>query len=330
MEETTAAKNAGAAAPTSESDSSGGVLPSKRGRDSRCAPRFSSGEEFEAFWRRLEDEAQSERPACKPVADRAASAPVLAGPPALEATRESLSSEAASPDVDAGADAGANADAGAGPYEHLSDVIDNRPLARELMRRTLGACLERRSYAQVEQEIRGYPEFPCAAMTPYQVISALVGAEGLRKVELDEQGEEVLPEMKAGLTDDEADDLVASYALETTDLGRIAYEDTAPELRLADLFACFADRRDIFAELMSFCEEEPRSYRDIEALFAGRDFSGIATLNPAPGAALQPSVFVDGLERAGGLVWRDGWRLTNAGAALLDALATGGNSAIAR
>ena len=61
MEETMAAKNVEPAAPKSESDSSGGVLPSKRGRDSRPAPRFSSDEEFEAFWRRLEDEARSER-----------------------------------------------------------------------------------------------------------------------------------------------------------------------------------------------------------------------------------------------------------------------------
>ncbi len=298
---------------TAGSDAAGGVLSAKREGGAQI-PRFSSAEEFEAFWRRLEDEAQAGCPSRESVAQAADTAQAVEAPGASHA-EQSPSEEASS---------------GEGPYNHLRDVIDNRPLARELMRRTLGACLERQPYGQVEQDIQGYPEFSCAAMTPYQVISALVDADGLRRVELDERGDEILPEMKAGLTDDEADDLVAFYALETTDLGRIAYEDTAPALRLADLFACFADRRGIFAELMSFCEEKPRSYRDIEALFEGRDFSSVATLNPVSGAALQPSVFVDSLERAGGLVWRDGWRLTNAGAALLDALATGGYSAVVR
>lgn len=278
------------------------TLPTKQGKGGQPQPRFSSEEEFEAFWERLEQQAQAER-----------------GEQAKQDSRQlvTTSEEVLDPTSESNSDASL-----ARAHERLCTAIENRPLARELMRQALELCAKRQPYAEVERHIQDFPEFACASVTPYQVIQTLIDAGGLLKIEIGADGEEVLPEQKLGLSPDEADDLVDSYALETTDLGRLVAEEMAPELRLRDLFSAFADRREIFSDVMDFCRESPRTYAQIEAHLSGCDLSRIASLNPTAHTPIQPSVFVDSLERAGGLVWHDGWRLTREGEALLNSLAS--------
>ena len=289
------------------------ALPCKHGRNQQDTPRFASEDEFEAFWEQLELEAQA-RLADNLGTERAGTdgnqADVHEGNPTSTDTQK-----------DANASPNSECDESTA-CKRLLDAIENRPLARELMRRALELCLERQPYTDVERAIESFPEYACASVSPYQVISTLIRADGLNEIELDSDGNEISPEQKDGLSEDEADDLVDSHALETTGIGRIVVEELSPQLRLGDLFSAFSDRGGIFSEVMNFCREAPRSYQEIEALLSGRDFSGIASLNPTAHAPIQPSVFIDNLEKAGGLVWRDGWELTQEGEAMLSSLAS--------
>lgn len=328
LEATLASAAALASTPGQKAPTAPLILPTKQGKGGQPQARFTSEEEFEAFWERLERETQAQQNGQGDQAERGERPQAEhdgPGEQAEQAERDDRLIIAANKDSDIATDREQDLDPDASlacARERLRAAIENRPLARELMRRTLEICVERQPYSDVEDRIQGFPEFACASVTPYQVIQTLIDADGLLKVEIGTDGEEVLPEQKLGLSPDEADDLVDSYALETTDLGRLVAEEMAPELRLCELFSAFADRREIFSDIMDFCRESPRTYAQIEAHLSGCDLSHIASLNPTASTPIQPSVFVDNLERAGGLVWRDGWKLTREGEALLSSLAS--------
>lgn len=192
----------------------------------------------------------------------------------------------------------------------LEDAVCRQSLHREIEYKILRFCEERRDLRVIEEEVAGYPEFAHAVQSQYHMICALEDAGGLRRIELDENGVEVAPEQKEGLTEDEVDDLVASYSFETTEVGRAFVEQHAPRARLIELLDLVPARRDTYVEVLEYCRE-PRSYHDFESLLAGRD---ILRIGPnGTHEAIQPSVFLDKLERAGAIVWDGGWKLTEGG-----------------
>ncbi len=198
--------------------------------------------------------------------------------------------------------------------EALLDLIEHEPRARELYVRTLELCKERRDLPEVEHAIQGWPQFALAARSPYALVRDLVELGGLDWVELDDEGLEVTPERKEGLTPDEADDLVAGYAVQTTADGADAAEQMAPASRLERLCAAQPERSWAFAEVLGFCEE-PRSYAEVAEHL--RACGATDSLRATNGQALQPSYFLDMLERAGALVWDGAWKAQEAGLARL-------------
>ncbi len=192
----------------------------------------------------------------------------------------------------------------------LEDAVCRQSLHREIEYKILQFCEERRDLHVIEEEVAGYPEFAHAVQSQYHLICALEDAGGMRRIELDENGAEVSSERKAGLTEDEVDDLVASYSFETTEVGRAFVAQHAPRARLIELLDLVPARRETYVEVLEFCRE-PRGYHDIETLLAGRD---ILRFGPdGTEETIQPSVFLDKLERAGAIVWDGGWRLTEGG-----------------
>lgn len=261
--------------------------------EKKQATRFNDEAEFEAFWDRLEKEAQQERAQEKTSAGNT---------PASDDVQSDAFDQAA--------------------YDHLVKTVKNRPIASELLRKTLSLCLERQPYTRVEQSITEFPEYPTSAVTPYQVINALIQSRGLRKIALDAHGDEVTPARTSNLTPDEIDDLIDSFELETTSIGKTVEEDLSPRRRMSECLEQFPDRRSVFGELLSFIEQSPCTYKEIEEHFLGRDFHEIASLNPQKNSAIKPSVFIDQMEKAGGIVWDNGWKLTPEGAQLLESLAS--------
>lgn len=197
-------------------------------------------------------------------------------------------------------------------YEKLMEVVNNKPSHTEILRKILIYCEERRDFTRVEEKIQTYSEYPNTGQNPYRLIKYLIDGEGLSLLELDEDENILADEKKEGLTEDEIDDLILSYALETTEVGKAVKDNFAPKRRLNYIFEFFNDRQSIFSDLLQFCRE-PRSFKEIETLLSGKNLSSIKTLHPESGIAIKPTVFVDNMEKAGGIVWKDGWVITKEG-----------------
>lgn len=208
-------------------------------------------------------------------------------------------------------------------YERLMAVVANKPSHREILLRILATCIEVQPLDAMEAAIEAYPEFPAAGQNPFRLITFLVDGGGLDLIAMDAEGSPIDFERKIGLTEDEADDLVAGFSLRTTDVGHQVAEDHTTHRRMDDLFTLLSDRVSYYTELLEFCKQ-PRTFKDIEALFQGRDLSGLRTLHPESGLAIKPSVFVDNMEKAGAIVWgKDGWILTEGGGAYLESIVRG-------
>lgn len=201
----------------------------------------------------------------------------------------------------------------------LMETVTKQPTRREIMYKILVYCKDDvRPLRELEQKIGTFPGFRQAACSQYRLIQFLEDAGGLERFELDAEGEVVLPEQKVGLTEDEIDDLVETYAFMTTEVGLAVVEQHTPRARIIELLGLVPERKGAYIELMDFCSEEPRTYNEIHQLFEGRDV--LYRMVDGEPQRMQPSVFVDKLEAAAGIEWRDGWVLTEEGRAFLDEL----------
>lgn len=187
---------------------------------------------------------------------------------------------------------------------------------REILRKTLVFCLTRRPLPEVEDEIQTYPEYKAAAQNPYRLIKFLVDNYGLDMLDIDEDGEVVTPERKVGLTEDEIDDLVVEFQLETTEVGEEVARRLEPESRIATLLREFPVRLGSYRDVMNFCRE-PKTMKEINKLFENVDLKALGTMHSDDTIAIQPSVFVDKLEKAGAMYWDGKWKLTAEGRAFL-------------
>ena len=206
-------------------------------------------------------------------------------------------------------------------FEERIDLVERavkrNPLHREVLYKTLKYCMERRLLPDVEESIASYPEFPSTAQSPYYLLHFLVKDGGIDVFELDEEGEVVTEERKEGLTEDEIDDLVAQYAYQTNDIGAVIVEKMSPKNRLIELLGIVPDYYDTYIEVLGFLEEK-KTFASVDTLLRGRD---VLMANRDPGdRPIQPSVFIDKLEKAGGIYWDGGWLITPEGKELLETL----------
>lgn len=202
----------------------------------------------------------------------------------------------------------------------LGTTVMRHPLNREILYKTLAFCSTERPLREAEEYIASLPQFPLATQNQYAMLMSLVKAHGLELIERDEEGERVYPDQKVGLTEDEIDDLVASISFKNTSVGASFVSHNEPRARLTDLFDLTPERADAYVELLEFIAAEPRSYAQIDSLLRGRPV--LQTVIDGRSETMQPSVFVDKLGRAGALVWKDGWVLTEEGREFLEDLKT--------
>lgn len=195
--------------------------------------------------------------------------------------------------------------------ERLDAAINKHPLHREMYWRVLQFCKERRDLREIEAMVEQLPEFKYGMQNQYHLVCVLEKNFGLDRFELGEDGREVLPQEKEGLAPDEADELVWGYAFQTTDAGAAVAERYQPQVRIDDLLREVPERRETYLELLEYFDVRPRTYNDVSSLLKGRP---VLMAGRAPNERpLQASVLVDNLERAGGVVWDEGWRLTDEG-----------------
>ncbi|MBR2835888.1 MAG: hypothetical protein IKE43_09325 [Coriobacteriales bacterium] len=201
----------------------------------------------------------------------------------------------------------------------LTESVTKQSLHREIFYKTLVFCQESHLLREIEDKIATFAEFKHAAASQYHFIKVLEEAGGLERFELDQEGEVITPEQKEGLTEDEIDDLVYDYAFMTTNAGTAVVEQHTPRARIIELLGLVPERKDAYIELMDFVSDEPRTYNEISQLFQGRDVLYRLDADGEP-QKMQPSVFVDKLEAAGGIEYRDGWVLTEEGRDFLEEL----------
>lgn len=203
----------------------------------------------------------------------------------------------------------------------LGTAVTRHPLNKECLYKTLVFCSEEKPLREIEEEIATYPEFQSATQNQYHMVTTLVRFYGLELIERDDEGNQILPEQKEGLTEDEIDDLVATLNYRTTEVGNEFVRLFAPHSRLIDLLDLAPERSETYAELLDFVRAQPRSYDEIKELLAGKP--ALETIIAGRRETMQPSVFVDKLERAGALVWNKGWKLTEEGEGFLEELQSG-------
>ena len=196
--------------------------------------------------------------------------------------------------------------------DKLEAAALRQSLHREIHFRTLQFCLERKELREVEDMIAACPQFAKATLSQYHLIKVLVKAGGLNELMMDENDNVVTEQQLVGLTEDEADDLVAYFCYETTEVGAKFVEMNTPKTRMEELFALEPHRVETYRELLAYCNDTPRTYNEISELLDGREVL-YRQFSDGSREKMQPSVFVDKLERAGGLFYRKGWLTSDEG-----------------
>ncbi|WP_225749162.1 hypothetical protein [Paraeggerthella sp. Marseille-Q4926] len=197
----------------------------------------------------------------------------------------------------------------------LEESVTRHPLNREILYKILAHCTEERLLSDLERYVASCPEFRGATQNPHHMALTLKDAYGLELIERDQEGCEITPERKLGLNEDELDDLVDTQSFRSTEVGSRFVELHHPQARLIELLDLAPERASTYRELLEFILETPRSYPQIETLLQGKPV--LEAFIDGERIVMQPSVFVDELERSGALVWDGTWNLTKEGTEFL-------------
>ncbi|MDR3307630.1 MAG: hypothetical protein LBS58_01870 [Coriobacteriales bacterium] len=198
------------------------------------------------------------------------------------------------------------------------ELLQANPLNRTVLYRILVACASKRILLHdLEGYILEQPEFKGATQPPYFLIDWLVDYSALDVAEIDHEGNDIAPEQKEGLSEDEVDDLIDDFAFSTSEVGKAVIEEFSPRNRLIDLLGIVPERYDTYVEVLELLTEK-RPLSVIDGLLRGRD---VLMSGRKPGEnPMQPSVFVDKLADAGGIIYDGGWQITPEGKELLEAI----------
>jgi hypothetical protein len=173
----------------------------------------------------------------------------------------------------------------------ILDRIAGEPGYRLGFYKILKFCETPRSSAEVEEEIRSFPEMKTAMHSSTILMGWLEEVGGVERVVLEEGEEE-------------------EERWQTTEAGRKVAEMEAPAKRLLELISKESVYSEAYMQVLSFCQT-PRTRAEIEELLQG---------NPVmEKPKVYPTFFIQGLEEAGGLEWADKhWRTTEAGKSVLE------------
>ena len=196
----------------------------------------------------------------------------------------------------------------------VQKTLHRRNSLTEIMRKTIEFCAERRGFSDVETAMDAFPEFRYADQSQASIIGILVNAGAIEQFELDAQGKVIPVERLRAMTEDERDDAVCAFALQSTRAGLHAIEGMEPETKLAKLFDEHPERHDAYRKILQLCKT-PRTFEEVsKSLDPNPTFASENDLSTLP---VYPSALLGKLEAAGGIVWDEAWVTTEAGAACL-------------
>ena len=229
--------------------------------------------------------------------------------------------------------------AGAFTLEGVTHAICKQPLNRPIYRRILMFFDEEHSTEEAEAFIAEIPEFTYAIQPEGRFLDVLERYGGIERVVVeDEEAEGAEPaEAIDDTQDDAAEDVEAGDAADAaaeeavaedeapvdelaslvgarwivTDLGRQYVEATDPMAPLKQLITQDADRTETYLMVLGLCAEAPQPLAEIE-----RAVRALQNENKSA-AQIQPSIYLDRLERVGGLYWKGQWNITEEGRKIL-------------
>jgi hypothetical protein len=198
-------------------------------------------------------------------------------------------------------------------------LFEQNPKNRPLLRAALHyAANDLVPLAELESHIQAQPSFGKGSPAPFFIVDWLDKAGALERYELDADGQIVDRNALADLSDDEIDDVVASYAYRATPDGLEALTSSSATARLAELLEQEPDRADTYLEILAYLREK-HPLADVMSLLAGRDV--LTAGRDADQAPLSPSLFVDKLSAVGAVAYSDhGWKATKEGEEALEEL----------
>ena len=96
--------------------------------------------------------------------------------------------------------------------------VGSQNALREALYKTLAFCQQPHEFTEVEAFIAQTDEFVYSHImqTPFSMIQMLIDAGGLSQTPLDGEGSPIAEEQLANLSEDEADDLIATYRIQAT------------------------------------------------------------------------------------------------------------------
>lgn len=229
--------------------------------------------------------------------------------------------------------------------EGLLKAIAKQPLHRHIYRKLLVFLNDEHSTEEAEAFLAEVPEFAYAVQPEGRFLDVLERAGGIERLcqfkdlenGADSEGDRAEdtcsnvvesldggPKAEDAIGVEEAEGLgeapqdalaaLAGAHWLTTDLGREYIEATDPVAPLNELITQNASRTDSYLLVLERCAKEPQSLADLEK--AIRAFQR----ENKSAAQIQPSVYLDRLERVGGLYWKGQWNITEEGREILASL----------
>lgn len=215
--------------------------------------------------------------------------------------------------------------------QRLRKAIRKQPIHRKIYYRVLEHCSDEsgRVGSELEQFIMGLPEFEYAIQPSGRFIEVLEREHGIVREDFgsntneadqadgaDEEGVDEEGLVEGGDPDElddaeEAEDSKTPSYLDaiwhTTDEGLRVLDEVDPSRCIDDAVTADPERTPFYLAILRACSQQPRTLSDIAALVS----DGVDRSSPA--AHIQPSIYLDKLERAGGLYWKRGWITTEEG-----------------
>lgn len=204
--------------------------------------------------------------------------------------------------------------------QNVRNCITAHPRRRELMYKILTWFDdEEHSEAEVEQKIESFPEFEDCLQNSHTILMMLVEAGAIAYFPINAEGEMLDESALEALTEDEYFDVVEDFHCRITDEGKEAARRMSPDKRLDELFESHPIQIDGYKDVLRFLTEKPHTRYEIEAFCKGKSYLKAPAGVPLP--YMRPSHFIDKLERAGMIEWRDGkWTVSAAGRLVAAAL----------
>lgn len=201
-------------------------------------------------------------------------------------------------------------------FEKAHVLFQHNPNYRKVFLAILGECSSSPiKLEDLERLIQNLPSYEKLKQPPYFPISWLCDVACLEESYVDHEGALHSGESLLELDEDEFDDLVATFAYQTTPLGSDIRAHFNPTKRLTSLIESESDRQAVYEDLLHYLTEK-RTFAQIAAFLDGRE-ELITTSKD--GVALQPSLFIDKLDAIGAIAFDAGWQITPEGKEYLSA-----------